>query len=76
MQITAAQSAKLESTWRGLQNEEAAWSTRSRHTVVAEATHYIHLDQPPAVIDAVREVVSQVRAAATAQPARRLQPGA
>ena len=44
----------------GLQEELAALSTRSRHIVVKDSGHFIQLDQPQAVIDAIREVYEQV----------------
>lgn len=39
----------------------AKLSTRSRHTVVANAGHEIHLFQPSAVIEAIREVLERER---------------
>jgi len=42
-------------------DELAKMSTKSRHTVVADAGHEIHLFQPAAVIEAVREVVGLAR---------------
>jgi pimeloyl-ACP methyl ester carboxylesterase len=46
-----------------LQAEEATWSSRSRHEILADSTHYIQFDRPDAVIKAVREVVNDVRTA-------------
>jgi hypothetical protein len=40
----------------------ARLSTKSRHTVVSNAGHEIHLYEPAAVISAIREVISQSRA--------------
>ena len=48
-------------TWLILQAELAALSTNSRHRIVDGATHYIHHDEPDAVIAAVRDVVDAVR---------------
>ena len=39
----------------------AKMSTRSRHTVVADSGHEIHLFKPAAVIEAVREVIALAR---------------
>jgi pimeloyl-ACP methyl ester carboxylesterase len=61
MQLTPEQGDRMDSVWRALHDEEATWSTRSRHEVVPRSTHYIQFDQPQAVITAVREVVEQVR---------------
>jgi pimeloyl-ACP methyl ester carboxylesterase len=60
--LTVAEGAKLDAEWRAMQDDEASWSTRSRHSLVANASHYIQFDQPQAVVDAVAEVVAQVRA--------------
>jgi pimeloyl-ACP methyl ester carboxylesterase len=49
-----------------LHDDEATWSTHSRHELVPDATHYIHLDRPDVVIRAVREVVGAVRDGAVA----------
>jgi pimeloyl-ACP methyl ester carboxylesterase len=45
-----------------LQREMAAYSALGRWIPVAGANHYIHLSQPAAVIDAVRQVVQAARA--------------
>ena len=50
-----------------MQDDEATWSTPSRHQVVPDALHSIQFDQPQAVITAIRDVVGQVRAEAMAQ---------
>lgn len=42
-------------------DELATMSTRSRHTVVADAGHEIHLFKPSAVIEAIREVTALTR---------------
>lgn len=52
--------------WPELQREAAALSTRGEFRLVEGAGHYIHHDQPQVVIQAIREVVSAVRGAATA----------
>ena len=61
MELTPEQGDHLDAVWRTLHNEEATWSTHSRHEVVPGSTHYIQFDQPQAVIAAVREVVQQIR---------------
>jgi len=43
-----------------MQDELAALSTRSRHIFVEDSGHFIQLDQPQVVIDAIREVFEQV----------------
>lgn len=42
-------------------DELATMSTKSRHTVVAGAGHEIHLYQPDAVIEAIRDVIGLAR---------------
>jgi pimeloyl-ACP methyl ester carboxylesterase len=42
-------------------DELAKLSTKSRHTVVADAGHEIHLFQPAVVIEAIREVITLAR---------------
>jgi pimeloyl-ACP methyl ester carboxylesterase len=60
--IDEATGRKFQATWNAMHDEEASWSTRSRHEQVPDATHYIQLDRPDVVIRAVREVVDSVRA--------------
>lgn len=59
---------KFQQAWKEMHDDEASWSTRSRHEIVPDATHYIQIDRPDVVIRAVREVVDSVRAR-TAAPA-------
>jgi pimeloyl-ACP methyl ester carboxylesterase len=59
--VTRAAANRMETTWLDLHNDEASWSSRSRHEVVAGASHYIQFDKPQAVVAAVHEVVSDVR---------------
>lgn len=61
MELTPEQGDRMDAVWRTLHDEEATWSTRSRHEVVPRSAHYIQFDQPQAVIAAVREVIEQVR---------------
>lgn len=59
--LSAAQGARIDAAWLALQNDEASWSRRSKHEVVAGASHYIQFDRPNIVIAAVRDVVETVR---------------
>ena len=59
--MTRDQGDRMQVAWKALHDEEATWSTRSRHELVPDATHYIQLDRPDVVIRAVREVISAVR---------------
>jgi hypothetical protein len=62
MQMTEEQGRRKTAIWNAMQDDEASWSSRSQHTVVADATHAIQLDRPDVVIAAVRSVVDSVRA--------------
>ena len=68
--LTREQGDRMRVAWKGLHDDEATWSTHSRHELVADATHYIQLDRPDVVIKAVREVVGTVRNGAAADTAR------
>jgi pimeloyl-ACP methyl ester carboxylesterase len=59
--MSDAQEARMHTIWKSLQDDEASWSTRSRHTLVPNSTHYIQFGRPDLVIAAVNEVVAQVR---------------
>ncbi len=65
MGMTDAQAAQQRRIWTGLHDDEARWSTHSRHQLVTDATHYIQFDRPDVVIAAVREVVGSVRGQAS-----------
>ena len=47
--------------WLKFQNDLAALSSHSKHIIAAKSGHLILLDQPELVIDAVRQVVEDVR---------------
>jgi hypothetical protein len=59
--ITEAQARKLQSTWQELQTDEATWSSYSRQQNIPNSSHYIQLDRPDVVINAVGEVVNNIR---------------
>ncbi|NWF07169.1 MULTISPECIES: alpha/beta fold hydrolase [Pseudomonas] len=59
--ISKQSDSRQREVWRSLQEDEASWSTRSRHELLPGATHYIQYDRPDAVIAAVRSVVDVVR---------------
>jgi pimeloyl-ACP methyl ester carboxylesterase len=60
--ISEADEARRRSAWLRFHQDQATWSTRSRHEVVDDAAHYVHVDRPDVVIRAVREVAGAVRA--------------
>jgi pimeloyl-ACP methyl ester carboxylesterase len=46
--------------WDELQVELAALSSNGKQVIAEESGHYIQLDQPELVIDAIRDVVEAV----------------
>ena len=62
LKITPEQAVAYKEEWRRMHDEEASWSSRSRHELVYDASHFIQIDRPDVVIRAVREVVDSVRA--------------
>jgi pimeloyl-ACP methyl ester carboxylesterase len=69
--VTRAEGARMQAAWAKLQDDEATWSTQSRHEMVRDASHYVQFDRPDVVIGAVREVVARVRAKQIASMDRR-----
>jgi pimeloyl-ACP methyl ester carboxylesterase len=53
--------AVLERAWVAGQQDLALLLPDARHTVAADSGHYIQLEQPELVIDAIRQVVDAVR---------------
>jgi pimeloyl-ACP methyl ester carboxylesterase len=53
--------AGFEAAWRKGQDELAALLPDARHVTATESDHYIQIEQPDLVIDAVRAVVEAVR---------------
>ncbi len=56
--------------WEKMQEELAHLSTRGAQTIAKGTSHYIQLDRPDLVIEAIRNVVNQVRSAQPVSPAR------
>jgi pimeloyl-ACP methyl ester carboxylesterase len=48
--------------WEESQRELATISTNSNHVIATQGGRFIHIDQPEIVIDAIRQMVEQVRA--------------
>jgi len=59
--FTAEQSAAMNRAWTAGNARLAALSTRGRQIIVPDSSHYIQYDQPQAVIEAVTQVVMDVR---------------
>jgi pimeloyl-ACP methyl ester carboxylesterase len=56
--------------WEKMQEELAHLSTRGTQKIVKRSSHYIQLDRPEAVIDAIRDVVGQARKPQSAPPSK------
>lgn len=61
--LSAAAAQQWARTWSEMQNELASLSSNSSHIVVPGIGHYIQIDQPSFVIDAIRKLVMQARSA-------------
>jgi pimeloyl-ACP methyl ester carboxylesterase len=59
--IPAASIAAMEAAWKAGHDRIAGLSTRGVSEIVPHTGHYIQVDQPRAVIDAVRRVLMQLR---------------
>jgi pimeloyl-ACP methyl ester carboxylesterase len=55
--------------WEKMQEELAQLSTRGSQTIAKGSSHYIQLDRPDVVIEAIHSVVNQARSAQPASPA-------
>ncbi len=49
--------------WLTIQDELSALSTQGKLLIVENSSHYIHLDRPEAVIEAILEILAKVRSA-------------
>lgn len=58
----------FEAAWRQGQDQLAALVPGAKHVVAKESDHYIQIEQPDLVIDAVRQVVEAVRDPASWRP--------
>jgi len=56
--------------WEKMQEELAHLSSRGTQTIAKNSAHYIQMDRPELVIEAVRTVWDQTRAAQTALPSK------
>ncbi len=60
-QLTPEEKAASAALWKLMHAEIAALSSRGVHRIVPHAGHFIQLDQPDAVVEAIDEVVSRAR---------------
>lgn len=59
--LSTEQSAAVDRAWGEGHDRLAALSTHGRNKIVPASGHYIQIDQPQAVIDAVDEALAQMR---------------
>jgi pimeloyl-ACP methyl ester carboxylesterase len=59
--VLAADSSLRDDGWRAGQDQQARLSTNSRLVVVDQSSHFIALDQPDAVADAIAQLVTEPR---------------
>ena len=56
--------------WEKMQEEMAHLSTRGTQAVAKNSAHYIQIDRPDVVIEAIRKVVMEARSLQAASPSR------
>lgn len=59
MELSLETLQEVDRVWLELQEELAALSTNSSWTVVQDAAHFIHHDQPQVVIETIRDILTQ-----------------
>jgi hypothetical protein len=60
----------MNDEWEHMQDELARLSTRGTRTIAKNSSHYIQLDRPDLVIEAIRGVVDQARQVRSAPEAK------
>jgi pimeloyl-ACP methyl ester carboxylesterase len=66
--VLQGEEAAAYAVWVDLHRELARESTRGRQVIVEHSSHFIPVDQPDSVVDAVRTVVEEVRSAGRLRP--------
>jgi pimeloyl-ACP methyl ester carboxylesterase len=66
--LSATDGLKVQAIWKDLHDDEASWSSHSRHQLVPDSNHYIQFVRPDVVIAAIREIVDDVRGDESAGP--------
>jgi len=57
LNLSAEEEAQTMAVWAELQAELVALSSSGKQVIAEGASHFVHLDRPELVIDAIREVV-------------------
>jgi pimeloyl-ACP methyl ester carboxylesterase len=58
---TAKQAHDFQAELTSLHDDEASWSRRGRNLLVPASSHYIQYDQPEVLMNAVRQIIQDVR---------------
>jgi pimeloyl-ACP methyl ester carboxylesterase len=67
-ELPADLAQQTNQAWEKMQEELGHLSTRGTQTIAKNSAHYIQIDRPEVVVDAVRNVVQQARAGSAANP--------
>jgi hypothetical protein len=62
LKLTPAQAKRWQEVRKSLHDEMSAWSTQGEHRLISNSEHYIQLERPKVVIEAVQSVIERVRA--------------
>jgi pimeloyl-ACP methyl ester carboxylesterase len=60
--LSAEERASVMNVWAECQTDLVALSSKGRQVIAEEAGHYVHIDRPDLVIEAIREVVEAAQA--------------
>ncbi len=58
--FSSSDEEQIQEAWQGFQRDLASLSSNSTHIIAEHSTHYIQLDQPELVINAIRSVLQAV----------------
>lgn len=59
--LTPEAGLRMQTAWFDMHRDEASWSTQGREIRLQDSHHYIQFERPDAVVDAVRDVIGNVR---------------
>ncbi len=59
-EFSSADEQQIEEAWQGFQRDLASLSSNNTHIIAEQNTHFIQLDQPELVINAIRSVLQAV----------------
>jgi pimeloyl-ACP methyl ester carboxylesterase len=62
LNLTDTEQAQFEQEWTNMQHELVKLSTKSKQIIAQHSGHYIQLDQPELVVNAVNELIQDLKA--------------